>query len=206
MGVIRWEQKRIKRGSFSDRRFENGGQCGRTYPSHIFRSAPRVKLWVPKIVVYFYITAFVILFISGVCLWLKLGEIFSTWAMQNFVFKFDTKRSEHVCAWIRIVIWISIPYIIRCINYHNTKFANGDLHVEIWSDVRDFWEITYEEFMHFHFNFFIVICKYGSTRSRKLRGSTVFNQTVAACWRFKHKSPHSVGTGKLTSWFRSNST
>ena len=28
---------KIKRGSFSDKRFENGGQCGRTYPSHIFR-------------------------------------------------------------------------------------------------------------------------------------------------------------------------
>ena len=31
---------KIKRGSFSDRRFENGGQCGRTYPSHIFRECP----------------------------------------------------------------------------------------------------------------------------------------------------------------------
>ena len=31
---------KIKRGSFSDRRFENGGQCGRTYPSHIFRESP----------------------------------------------------------------------------------------------------------------------------------------------------------------------
>ena len=30
----------IKRGSFSDRRFENRGQCGRTYPSHIFRDSP----------------------------------------------------------------------------------------------------------------------------------------------------------------------
>ena len=28
---------KIKRGSFSDRRFENGSQCDRTYPSHIFR-------------------------------------------------------------------------------------------------------------------------------------------------------------------------
>ena len=31
---------KIKRGSFSDMRFENGGQCGRTYPSHIFRECP----------------------------------------------------------------------------------------------------------------------------------------------------------------------
>ena len=31
---------KIKRGSFSDRRFENGGQCGRTYPSDILGSAP----------------------------------------------------------------------------------------------------------------------------------------------------------------------
>ena len=30
----------IKRGSFSDRRFENGDQCGRTYPSRIFRECP----------------------------------------------------------------------------------------------------------------------------------------------------------------------
>ena len=42
---------KIKRGSFSDRRFENGGQCGRTYPSHIFRECPPpgncsfVELW-----------------------------------------------------------------------------------------------------------------------------------------------------------------
>ena len=28
---------RIKRGSFRDRGFENGSQCGHTYPSHIFR-------------------------------------------------------------------------------------------------------------------------------------------------------------------------
>ena len=28
---------KIKRGSFSDRLLENGGQCSRTYPSHIFR-------------------------------------------------------------------------------------------------------------------------------------------------------------------------
>ena len=31
---------KIKRGSFSDRRFEIGGQCGRTNPSHIFRECP----------------------------------------------------------------------------------------------------------------------------------------------------------------------
>ena len=34
------EGKCAKKGSFSDRRFENGGQCGRTYPSHIFRECP----------------------------------------------------------------------------------------------------------------------------------------------------------------------
>ena len=28
------------RGSFSDRRFENGGQCGRTCPSHILGGCP----------------------------------------------------------------------------------------------------------------------------------------------------------------------
>ena len=31
---------KIKWGSFNDRRIENGGQCGRTYPSHIFRECP----------------------------------------------------------------------------------------------------------------------------------------------------------------------
>ena len=31
-------------GSFSNRRFENGGQCGRTYPSHIFRECPS-RVW-----------------------------------------------------------------------------------------------------------------------------------------------------------------
>ena len=31
---------KIKRGSFSDRRFENGGQCGRTYLSRIFWEWP----------------------------------------------------------------------------------------------------------------------------------------------------------------------
>ena len=29
-----------KKGSFSDKQFENGGQCGRTYPSHILRECP----------------------------------------------------------------------------------------------------------------------------------------------------------------------
>ena len=36
---------KVKRGSFSDERFENGGQCGRTYPSRIFRKClPQVAL------------------------------------------------------------------------------------------------------------------------------------------------------------------
>ena len=37
-----------KKGSFSDRRFENGGQCGCTYPSHIFRECPGFRGRVPK--------------------------------------------------------------------------------------------------------------------------------------------------------------
>ena len=41
MGIIRWEQNvKNKKGSFSDRRFENGGQSGRTYLSHISRECP----------------------------------------------------------------------------------------------------------------------------------------------------------------------
>ena len=67
MVVIRWEQTvNPKKGSFRDRRFENGGQCHRTYPSHILGSAPppppstsikvyenlvkkyRIALWWPK--------------------------------------------------------------------------------------------------------------------------------------------------------------
>ena len=52
LGVIKWESIwkwgslgeskmwKIKRGSFSDRRFENGGQCGRTYQSRILREYP----------------------------------------------------------------------------------------------------------------------------------------------------------------------